>query len=870
MQSLGAVTDAQLKASAQVPLAKFEIYYGGGWVDICALGGVNYLLEFSVSLGGATMTPDPVAGSWSATIDNPDGVFFPANTSGSYYDYFTTGRLVRISTGGTYAGSDTYWNRLIGVMASPKFTIKPARVQLQGMDYSQYLSDYKLRLPDNYWGDSTVISTVGPDETLGAEIYDEADACEIGAHEANNVTNWSGSVAAVSSVADAGGGSTYVMKMIFGAGAVVKTYSTAGNYSWLCPTGVTSIQVECWGGGGAGGGSHTFFAGGGGGGGAYAKTAAVTVVPGTTYTVHVGAKGLGAMSVDGTSGGASWFGSTSTVKAAGGAGGEAAGSAAMGHGGSGGLAASCVGDTKYKGGDGGDGNAGYKGAGGGGGSSAGTGSAGNDGDNGGADTGGNGGAAVAGGGVGGTGGDDDESGHQPASGNGGGGGGGGWWEFADYPLEGGDGKAGKVVLTYTGVGGTDSIVNSNVGAVTSGQMYKVAFQYKRVTGPGVMAARAYIGTSRQDGEATGLDESDYTSAVFYFTASATSDLQLYFDIEDAAAGSEFRVDEISVKPVTWIHWNQEYTLPTGATGIYCATLDGVALEYGADPDGYYYDSVHSEFQFHPNSTPLGGTNDLVVYYYTAQVPEEVVADILGNVNLYADGEAALAAMTYTATGISIDRVWFEAGGSALSAIRKICERCNYRFYFKYDGTPAFIPAPSIKAAGSEDATLEEYHISDPVYYEDASEIHNTITINGESIAQPLGTEQTMASNYTGTDSDVDSIDSYGNRTESIDNHLFQSDADCASMAATLLAEYKDPKKYLDFTANINAMPIEIGDTLSVKLKVTTSAGYGSIYDLFLYDSGALYDTSANILTVRGLVRDIKLSGADAMYKLELA
>ncbi len=33
------------------------------------------------------------------------------------------------------------------------------------------------------------------------------------------------------------------------------TYNTAGTFNWLCPAGVTSIQVECWGGGGAGGGA---------------------------------------------------------------------------------------------------------------------------------------------------------------------------------------------------------------------------------------------------------------------------------------------------------------------------------------------------------------------------------------------------------------------------------------------------------------------------------------------------------------------------------------------------------------------------------------------------------------------------------------
>jgi hypothetical protein len=55
-------------------------------------------------------------------------------------------------------------------MDSPRFNISPSEVQLSGMDYSQFLADYKLRKPNNYWGSSTTISTVGPNETLGAEI----------------------------------------------------------------------------------------------------------------------------------------------------------------------------------------------------------------------------------------------------------------------------------------------------------------------------------------------------------------------------------------------------------------------------------------------------------------------------------------------------------------------------------------------------------------------------------------------------------------------------------------------------------------------------------------------------------------------------
>ena len=51
--------------------------------------------------------------------------------------------------------------------------------------------------------------------------------------------------------------------------ATVYTFVSSG--VWICPEGVTSVQVECWGGGGAGGAakasSGSGLAGGGGGGG---------------------------------------------------------------------------------------------------------------------------------------------------------------------------------------------------------------------------------------------------------------------------------------------------------------------------------------------------------------------------------------------------------------------------------------------------------------------------------------------------------------------------------------------------------------------------------------------------------------------------
>lgn len=87
------------------------------------------------------------------------------------------------------------------------------------------------------------------------------------------------------------------------------SYTTAGTYSWVAPTGVTSVAVLTIG-AGAGNTATSGTPGGGGGGLRYKNN--ITVTPGNSYTVVVGARG--------TNGGNSYFCSTSVVWAQGGQG----------------------------------------------------------------------------------------------------------------------------------------------------------------------------------------------------------------------------------------------------------------------------------------------------------------------------------------------------------------------------------------------------------------------------------------------------------------------------------------------------------------------------------------------------------------------
>ena len=74
MQSISPVTNAQLLASNQEPKLKLEIYVGAAWVNLCNLDSKDYVEDWSISLGGASMTPNPIGGTWSAVISNEDSI----------------------------------------------------------------------------------------------------------------------------------------------------------------------------------------------------------------------------------------------------------------------------------------------------------------------------------------------------------------------------------------------------------------------------------------------------------------------------------------------------------------------------------------------------------------------------------------------------------------------------------------------------------------------------------------------------------------------------------------------------------------------------------------------------------------------------
>ena len=234
------------------------------------------------------------------------------------------------------------------------------------------------------------------------------------------------------------------------------TYTTAGTFSWVAPTGVTSVAVVAIGGGGTAG-SH------GSGGGGLGYTNNITVIPGNSYSVVVGVScvvsGSSSFTAATTSpiGGAGINGSSPS----GGAGGTYTGTGGGngGHGG-GGPGAGCGGVG------GGGGAGGYSGAGGAGGTSCinRAGCAGSGGSGGGGGTGSlysNG----SGGGVGLFGQGCSGAGGSSSGGNGGPGSGGSCTHYGGGAGYGNAGYRGAVRIVWAGGSrGTPSFPSTNVGA----------------------------------------------------------------------------------------------------------------------------------------------------------------------------------------------------------------------------------------------------------------------------------------------------------------------------------------------------------------------------------------------------------------------
>lgn len=182
----------------------------------------------------------------------------------------------------------------------------------------------------------------------------------------------------------------------------------------------------------------------------------------------------------------------------------------------------------------------------------------------------------------------------------------------------------------------------------------------------------------------------------------------------------------------------EYPMPSSCKGVHRAFLDAKSPYDGTNlkeiklNSGWTYDWTTNIFLLLRSVIPYyDGTNNLVVYYYKAQVPEEVIADILVESGFLGEDERVswLANTNYvTPTGKTIDRVWFNKGTTCLEAARLVAEAVQYRFYPDHDGNPIFRPPP-VASAAVKLITVNNITINNR--RELVNEVKNHIIVKGE-------------------------------------------------------------------------------------------------------------------------------------------
>lgn len=407
--------------------------------------------------------------------------------------------------------------------------------------------------------------------------------------------------------------------------------------------------------------------------------------------------------------------------------------------------------------------------------------------------------------------------------------------------------------------GDEYCQDTNVASLTAGQQYIMTFWarcvYNSSDSGGYARLQALQGTNVLQQET--ISSTDWSQYTMLFTAGATAALILKYISSGkySKAGDAIELDEISIKtydPDTW----EQYDMPPECMGPYFVTYNGDPIGQGYQDTelSWHYDQGAKTVYLSEDWAIENGTDNLKIYYYTAQVLENVLADLLVYCGLYAGRAAALADLDYVPTGITIDRAWFDPNTTALAAVAKICERANYRFWFAYDGKPCFQPAP---VADSIDWTFDSWgELQALIERQDDGMVQNKVTIEGcQRNMYQLTRDDKASDRWKATASKALGAGEI-THSKNIQNHLFQDQASCNSMAAEILAQYQDPKWYADLTAFANPVPLEIGDLVAFPTQLEppiTTGGTGAVEILQM-----------------GIIRDIKLSDHQAVYKLEIA
>lgn len=195
-------------------------------------------------------------------------------------------------------------------------------------------------------------------------------------------------------------------------------------------------------------------------------------------------------------------------------------------------------------------------------------------------------------------------------------------------------------------------------------------------------------------------------------------------------GNQLTLDTVEAQEV--------YNMPADCKGVYRAFLDidakdGSNLIEITEGSDWTYDWETNKFSFLDTSIPpYDGVDNLVIFYFTTQIVEEVVADVLiyaGILNLW-ERKSWLENTNYvTPTEKTIDRVRFKKGEKCLEAIRLLIETVLYRFRFSEGGMPILKSKPPESDPPVMMVNREDVEVISKG--ENVDEVYNQIFITGE-------------------------------------------------------------------------------------------------------------------------------------------
>ena len=315
-----------------LPLS-IEILLNGTWTDITSF--IYQRNPIVITTGRPDESSQVNPSQMTLTLNNRDSRFTPGNTAGAYFPYITRNIQIRVyvqavSPAGYVYDGYRFWGEIESIPPASDISATDVYVSITAAGLFQRLSQANQstigsplrRYYLNLSGDEAPIAAWSCEDGSGStqfgSMVSDGDAM-----------TWTGTPSLSSDTGIPGSDALPQMNGSVWTGDTPDygssgddVYTTPGTYVWYAPGGLTEVDCRVWGAAGGGADGQAGAAGGGGGGGEFAEESTLAIVPGTGYSLTVGAGGA-----DNEPGAASSFtGASKTVTAHGG--GAGSGSAA--------------------------------------------------------------------------------------------------------------------------------------------------------------------------------------------------------------------------------------------------------------------------------------------------------------------------------------------------------------------------------------------------------------------------------------------------------------------------------------------------------------------------------------------------------------